>query len=82
MLEFAEFHARLCCTLLTQMLEFVIPLGQSLDREVPVAGAIHCGHWDSLLDDGRVGESARPANLARYIDEISTGYYGTLLRTT
>src|SRR4051794_2154902 len=42
MLEFAGFRARLCRTLLTQMLEFVIPLGQSLDREVPVAGAIHC----------------------------------------
>jgi hypothetical protein len=42
MLEFAGFHARLCRTLLTQMLEFVT-YGQSLDREVPVAGAIHCG---------------------------------------
>jgi hypothetical protein len=49
MLEFAGFHARLCRTLLTQMSEFVTPLGQSLDREVPGAGAIHCGSVDLLL---------------------------------
>jgi hypothetical protein len=31
MLEFAGFHAGLCCTLLAQMSEFVIPSSELLD---------------------------------------------------